>query len=101
MNPVQLVHQDDEIHLLFNAVLNISQARTLHALLGQVLTQPMTLVLDAGQVEQVDTASMQILAGFCRHRREQNAPIRWRAVSPAVQQASHLLGLDSLLGNPA
>ena len=101
MKPVQLVQQDGEILLLFNAVLNISQARTLHAQLDHVLMQPMTLVLDAGQVEQVDTATMQVLAGFCRHRREQNAPIRWLAVSPAVQQASHLLGLDSLLGNPA
>ena len=59
------------------------------------------LALDAGQVEQVDTAAMQVLAGFCRHLHEQGAPMRWHAVSPAVQEAAHLLGLDSLFGGQA
>ena len=99
--PVQIVQQDGEIHLLFNTVLGVSQARALHALLGQALTQPMPLVLDAGQVEQVDTAAMQVLASFCRQLRAQGATMRWGAVSLPVQQASQLLGLGSFLGDLA
>ena len=101
MEPVRIFQQDGEIHLLFNTLLSVAQARALHAQLGQVLAPPSSLVLDAGQVEQVDTAAMQVLAGFCRHLKQQGAPMRWRAVSPALQQAGHLLGLDSLFGSPA
>jgi anti-anti-sigma regulatory factor len=99
--PVQIVQQDGEIHLLFNTVLSVVQARELHAQLGQVLTRSMALVLDAGRVEQVDAAAMQVLASFCRQSRAQSLTMRWRAVSLPVQQASQLLGLDSLLGDLA
>ena len=101
MEPVRIFQQDGEIHLLFNTLLSVAQVRALHVQLGQVLTPSLGLVLDAGQVEQVDTAAMQVLAGFCRHVQEQGAPLRWQAISPAVQQAGHLLGLDSLFGDPA
>ncbi len=101
MEPVQIFQQDGSIHLLFNTSLSVNNARALHARLGQVLASPVSLVLDAGQVEQVDTAAMQVLAGFCRHLREQGVPMRWRAMSPAILQAGHLLGLDALFGDPA
>ena len=101
MEPVRIFQQDGEIHLLFDTLLSVAQARVLHAQLGQLLAPPLGLVLDAGQVEQVDTAAMQVLAGFCRHVQEQGAPMRWQAISPAVQQAGHLLGLDSFFGDPA
>jgi anti-anti-sigma regulatory factor len=101
MEPVRIFQQDGETHLLFNSLLSVAQARALHAQLGQVLASPFMVVMDAGQVEQVDTAAMQVLAGFCRHLREQGAPMRWQAISPAVQQAGHLLGLDGFFGEPA
>jgi len=100
MEPVRIFQQDGKTHLVFNTLLSVSQARALHAQLGQVLASPLGLVLDAGQVEQVDTAAMQVLAGFCRHLQEQGAPMYWQAVSPAVQQAGHLLGLENLFGGP-
>lgn len=99
MEPVRIIQQDGKIHLVFNTHLSVSHARALHAQLGQVLAPPIgSLVLDAGQVEQVDTAAMQVLAGFCRHLQEQGTPMHWQAVSPAVQQAGHLLGLEKLFG---
>lgn len=98
--PVQITQQDGEIHLLFNTVLGVTQARVLHGQLDPMLTQPLPLVLDAGQVEQVDAAAMQVLAGFCRQLRAQAAVMRWCAVSPQVQQACQLLGLVGLLGDP-
>ena len=101
MEPVQIVQQDGEIHLLFNTILNVSQARALHDLLDQTLTQPMPMVLDASQIEQVDTAAMQVLASFCRQLRTQGATIRWAAVSLPLRQAGQLLGLGSLLDYPA
>ena len=100
MEPVRIFQQDGEIHLLFNTLLSVAQVRALHVQLGQVLTPSLALALDAGQVAQVDTAAMQVLAGFCRHLQEQGVPMRWQAISPAVQQAGHLLGLDSLFGYP-
>lgn len=97
--PVQVFQQNGETRLLFNTLLSVTQARALRTQLGAVLAPlPLNLALDAGQVEQVDTAAMQVLAGFCRHLREQGAPMRWQAVSPAVREAAQLLGLDSLFG---
>lgn len=97
---VRITQANGEIHLSFSTLLSIAQARVLQARLGEVLATPSRLVLDAGQVAQVDTAAMQVLAGFCRHRREQGAPLRWQAISPALQEAARLLGLDSLFGVP-
>jgi len=101
MEPVRIFQQDGETHLVFDTQLSAAQARALYAQLGQVLTPSLRLVLDAGLVEQVDTAAMQLVAGFCRHVREQGMPLRWQTISPAVREASHLLGLDSLIGRPA
>ena len=98
--PVQIVQKNGETHLLFNTVLGVSQARALHAQLSRVLVQPMSIVLDAGQVEQVDAAAMQVLAGFCRQLHNQGTAMRWRAISSPVQQACRLLGLASLVGSP-
>ena len=99
MEPVRIFQQNGKIHLFFDTLLSVAQARALHAQLGQVLTPPIgSLVLDASQVEQVDTAAMQVLAGFCRHLQEQGTPVHWQAVSPAMQQAGHLLGLEHLVG---
>lgn len=102
MEPVRIFQQNGKIHLFFDTLLSVAQARALHAQLGQVLAQPNSLVLDglvldAGQVEQVDTAAMQVLAGFCRQLQELGVPMRWHAVSPAMQQAGHLLGLEHLV----
>ena len=97
MELVKIVQQNGETHMLFSAVLGVAHTRALHTQLDQVLTQATPLVLDAGQVVQVDAAAMQVLAGFCRQRRAQGAAMHWRAVSAPVQQACQLLGLDSLL----
>lgn len=101
MEPVQIIQRNEEIHLLFNTVLGVAQARALHAQLNPLLTQSKPLVLDAGEVEQVDTAAMQILTSFCQQLRAQGAVMRWCAVSPQIQQAGRLLGLTSFLGDVA
>ncbi len=101
MEPVRVFQQGGETHLQFNTRLSVTQARAMYTQLGQVLALPQNLVLDAGQVEQVDTAAMQVLAGFCRHLQERGASLRWHAVSPAVQEAGHLLGLDGLFSETA
>lgn len=101
MEPLRTVQQDGKTHLVFNTHLSVSQARALHAQLGLAMATSISLVLDASQVEQVDTAAMQVLAGFCRHLQEQGSPPHWQAVSPTVQQAGHLLGLGHLFGDAA
>ena len=101
MEPVRVFQQDGETHLQFSTRLNVTQARALHMQLGQVLAQPLPLVLDAGQVTQVDTAAMQVLAVFCRQFEGRAASLRWGAVSPAMREAGHLLGLDALFSGPA
>ena len=47
MEPVKIIHRNGEIHLLFNTVLGVTQARALHAQLHPLLAQSKPLVLDA------------------------------------------------------
>lgn len=99
MEPVQIVQQEGVTHLLFSTILGVAQARALHAQLDQALTQPLPLVLDAGRVEQVDAAAMQVLAGFHRQLRVQGTVMHWHAVSRPLRQACQLLGLSHLLSD--
>ena len=97
---VRIFQQNGAVHLSYSTLLSIAQARAAGSAWRGVGDAP-RLVLDAEQVAQMGTATMQVLAGSCCPLYERGAPMRWQAVSPAVQQAAHLLGLDSLFGEPA
>lgn len=99
MEPVHVCQKNGKTHLIFDSQLSVSRARQMYGQLDN-LSEPLnSLVLDAGQVEHVDTAAMQVLAGFCRLLQEQGVTVRWQAVSPAVQQASLLLGFPHYFEN--
>lgn len=84
-------------HVVLGATMEISMAQDLYRQLTPRLDQSNTLVIDASQVQRVDTAALQTLAYFCRCARERGIPCQWRAVSPALQQAAQSLGLTRFL----
>jgi len=53
--------------------------------------------LDAGNVERIDTATLQLLCAFVRDRQARGYQVQWRACSAAVQEAADLLDVRSLL----
>ena len=65
--------------------------------------QATSVVIDAGAVERIDTAFVQVLVAFVRSRADDNRPnesIVWRRVNPEFAGAVRLLGLQSALVMP-
>jgi anti-anti-sigma regulatory factor len=58
------------------------------------------LVLNAGGVRRVSTASLQILLGAIRAAEQRGMPTRWEAASPALIEAAACLGLGAALKLP-
>lgn len=98
MDPVHISHTDDATHVALEASLSITDARLLHQQLSSALAGKTTVMLDASRVERLDAAAMQVLANFCRAARERGLALSWRNISPGLQQAARLLGLESTLG---
>lgn len=97
MDPVHVEQTANAAHVALEASLSIQDARVLHEKLGTVLGAAKTIVVDGSRVERLDTAVMQVLAGFVRSARERGLALSWRSPSPALQQAIHVLGFESIL----
>ena len=100
MNGVEVLRSAGETLLVFEPVLDILGARALYGCLSGVLAEGKSVELDAGQVERVDTAALQLLAAFCRAVREAGVSLRWRNASGPLCEAAALLGLSEILGQP-
>jgi ABC-type transporter Mla MlaB component len=66
--------------------------------LCKLVDSPQCVVLDAGNIERIDTAALQLLCAFVRDRRARGLQVLWRASSAALLDAATLLGMKSLLG---
>lgn len=97
MDPVHIEHTADTTHVALEAALGIADARTLYVRLGSALTSATPVVVDGTRVERLDAAAMQVLACFCRTARERGLALSWQNISPELQQAARLLGLESIL----
>ncbi len=56
------------------------------------------VIIDASEVEMLDTAVLQLLSAFMAERRSQDAKLTWQAPSEAFCTGAGLLGLESHLG---
>lgn len=83
--------------LALNAECTLAEAEALKTGLAALLDEPATVTLDAGAVQRVDTAALQLLAAFVRDRRLGGLATHWRACSPAMESAARLLGMDAML----
>jgi anti-anti-sigma regulatory factor len=72
----------------------------LRAALLEALALPAS-ALDAGAVERVDTAALQLLAAFRRDAAARGHDTRWLGASAALHEAAGLLGLERILDLPA
>lgn len=58
------------------------------------------VTLDAGSVERVDTATMQLLCAFVLERTARERKVVWLGNSQVLQEAARLLGVQKLLALP-
>ncbi len=66
----------------------------------QQLDEPAEVVIDATNLERIDTAIMQLLCAFVRERAERNLGVRWHGIPQALRDAARLLGVGTLLELP-
>ncbi len=86
--------------LTLNADCTLAQAARLKTSLGGLLAEPHTVTLDAGAVQRIDTAALQLLAAFVRDRRLLGHGIQWRGAQQTLAPAARLLGMEGVLELP-
>jgi ABC-type transporter Mla MlaB component len=59
------------------------------------------VVLDAANIERIDTAALQLLCAFVRDRQARGRKVQWQGSSVALLEAADLLALRCLLGMDA
>lgn len=85
------------IALTLPAALGIGEVGELHAALLGALQSGAVLEIDAAEVEAVDGAGLQLLAGFAKSAGERNMPVVWCKPSPVLSRALDRIGLGALL----
>ena len=83
--------------LALNADCTLAEAELLKTSLTGLLDHPQTVTLDAGAVQRIDTAALQLLAAFVRDRRLLGHDTRWRGTERTLEPAARLLGMDGML----
>jgi len=78
----------------------IHEAQALRAHLLEKAAHPGPYEIDGGGVEQIDTAGVQLLVAFALDCLERNIPYTWKARSPALEEATRVLGVAPLLESP-
>ena len=55
------------------------------------------VVLQGGEIKQIDGAGLQLLAAFIQEAMESDVSIRWDGLSDTLRQNTRLLGLTEIL----
>lgn len=82
--------------------LTIRNAAEVRARLAPLVEAGGPVVLDAGGLERVDTAGLQLLCAFVQSLAAAGHGVSWKAASPALANAATALGLAGPLhlGSP-
>lgn len=83
-----------------DACLDISGVWDLHGRLSKALEAQQPVVLDAAQVERIDTAVLQTLCAFFQDAQASGVVVQWQQPSLAVQTAARLLNVSACLALP-
>ncbi|MCD7097086.1 STAS domain-containing protein [Stenotrophomonas sp. MMGLT7] len=81
--------------------LGIETCSDLKLKLAPLLAEDGELVLDAGEVRRIHTASVQVLCAFVRTRREAGRTVEIEPCNDIFRDAARLLGVCDVLGLPA
>lgn len=79
----------------------LREAADLHFSMLAIRQEAAPLAIDAGAVERIDTAGLQLLASLARARVAAGGTLNWVAVSPELARCAARLGLEQTLALPA
>lgn len=77
--------------------LTIAEAESEKIELMHMITDAVPLRLNAGNVDQVDGAGLQLLAAFFKEADSKNVDISWGSVSKSLHEAAQVVGLTTVL----
>jgi anti-anti-sigma regulatory factor len=80
----------ETIKISCGEVLDIAAVSDLHTRLTQCSVNKQSIVFDAGEVERVDAAALQMLAALFR---DAASPPEWENMSAALVRSAQLVGL--------
>ncbi len=89
---------DGTKRIVLPAAVDIEGAESLLARCREAVADAGALSIDAGGVESVDTAGLQILIATRAALVEAGGELRWERVSPALAEAARLAGAAGALG---
>ncbi|TVS18498.1 MAG: STAS domain-containing protein [Gammaproteobacteria bacterium] len=95
--PAAAPHENGSRALALPAHCTIHEAASLRSSLLSLMDAADSVQLDAGALEQIDAAGIQVLAAFLRSRRRDGAKVVWQSHSTVLADASRRLGADELL----
>lgn len=91
----------DKMLINCDQVVDISVVNELHDHLKQAIANKQNVEIDAGEVERVDAAVLQLFYSFIEHSKMADISVEWKRVSDAFRKACELLGLSTSLDLPA
>ena len=97
MDPVAIRRRNNQVRLVLNENLTISQAALLHKKLSKGLAAKLPLILNAERVRQVDTAALQVLVAFCKNAQKQGLSLRYQTPGDYLYLSLRLSGLATAL----
>jgi anti-anti-sigma regulatory factor len=78
----------------------LRESAALKSRLLERLDQVGDVELDAGAVEKIDTAGLQLLVAFARQLRDSHRALGWKSIAPELLRSAAQLGLTDVLGLP-
>lgn len=86
------------VDIVLPANLSIAEIETVYGDISSRLSEEGPIDLDAGAVERIDTAGVQLLLALIREGERNKRPTRWTATSDALLNCAEILGLKTALG---
>jgi phospholipid transport system transporter-binding protein len=87
-------------HVELDVRMTIAQAADLHRMLLARLAQGEAIIIDGTQVEEIDTAILQLLTCLWRTGRERGIACTWHGASDVLRQSAGLIGVADMLQLP-
>jgi len=84
--------------VILDASIAIDGVADLKERLLQAMDGAEVVLVDASEVQRVDTSAIQALCALRKELAESGAALEWRAPSPALTDGAHRLGLTDSLG---
>ncbi|MGD8525631.1 MAG: STAS domain-containing protein [Thioalkalispiraceae bacterium] len=85
------------VNVVCEESVDISLVSELHNQIASQIEEGCTVSLDAGQVERIDTAGLQLFAALFSDAQVNNFTVNWVNPSEVVKTSARLVGLDKHL----